>query len=339
MWTARAFDGMSPVTLWCRLEIANGELCVWPSGQRFTLSQQATHSVASLREAGLCLHNGLRLQIESNTDTFAATAFSQGLPANGFQRMVERTMASWPLAILSLAVLLGWLVCLDQWILPKSAQLVARHLPHQWQDELGQAVIGQLQQQKYRLTYPHPDDTRWSPADFAARVYTQEPDLKFRITMVEPPTKLEWNALALPGGHVLAYTTLLDILSPEEMSAVIAHEIGHVKHRHGMQSLAKGVGLTAIAILTVGDFSVVASSLAVGARTMAYSREMEEEADRYAVNLLKQLQIPPERLGQALAAIEAAAHAKHPPSDIPQWMSTHPKTATRFEKAQKSQDR
>lgn len=245
----------------------------------------------------------------------------------------------WPLAILSLAVLLGWLVCLDQWILPKSAQLVARHLPHQWQDELGQAVIGQLQQQKYRLTYPHPDDTRWSPADFAARVYTQEPDLKFRITMVEPPTKLEWNALALPGGHVLAYTTLLDILSPEEMSAVIAHEIGHVKHRHGMQSLAKGVGLTAIAILTVGDFSVVASSLAVGARTMAYSREMEEEADRYAVNLLKQLQIPPERLGQALAAIEAAAHAKHPPSDIPQWMSTHPKTATRFEKAQQSQDR
>jgi Zn-dependent protease with chaperone function len=175
---------------------------------------------------------------------------------------------------------------------------------------LGQAVIGQLQQQKYKLTYPHPDDTRWTAADFAARVYTQEPDLIFRITMVDPPTQLEWNAFALPGGHVLAFTTLRDILSPEEMSAVLAHEIGHVKYRHGMQRLAKGVGLLAIATLTVGDFSAVASSLAVGVRTLAYTREMEEEADRYAVNLLKQLQIPPERLGQALAAIEAAAHAK-----------------------------
>ncbi len=55
------------------------------------------------------------------------------------------------------------------------------------------------------------------------------------------------NALAFPGGLIVVYSGLIERLeSPEEMAAVLAHELGHVVHRDAMKNLIRQIGLSTL---------------------------------------------------------------------------------------------
>ena len=48
------------------------------------------------------------------------------------------------------------------------------------------------------------------------------------------------NAAAVPGGTVLVTSGLLSQLTEsEEVTAVLAHEVAHIHHRHGLRSLIR----------------------------------------------------------------------------------------------------
>jgi Zn-dependent protease with chaperone function len=77
------------------------------------------------------------------------------------------------------------------------------------------------------------------------------------------------------------------------ITAVLAHELGHVRHRHGIRMLIQATALSGLAAMVVGDFSTVLAGVPVLLGQASYSRDAEREADQEAVRILKSAGISP----------------------------------------------
>lgn len=103
------------------------------------------------------------------------------------------------------------------------------------------------------------------------------------------------NAFALPGGYVVIYTGLLNELqTPEELAALLSHEIAHVKKRHAIFSIAENstLSLLGFAFFNQTMFQGTVEFLSVF-QQLSFSRELEEEADVEGMNILKSWKVNP----------------------------------------------
>jgi Zn-dependent protease with chaperone function len=122
------------------------------------------------------------------------------------------------------------------------------------------------------------------------------------------------NALALPDGTIVVTDQMVRLIVGKaggfseseraQLAGVLAHEIGHVRMRHGARILAGSSLSAALAGTLFGDFSGVASLPAAFAR-LSYSREMEAEADEYAIALMKKNGISTLPLARLLERIDS----------------------------------
>lgn len=98
------------------------------------------------------------------------------------------------------------------------------------------------------------------------------------------------NAFALPGGTIIVTDQLIDAAgSDDEIAGVLAHEIGHVEQRHGLQQIYRALGLTAMAMLVSGDTGQLVHDVinqAAVLQTFAYAREFEAAADSRSVAIM-----------------------------------------------------
>jgi predicted Zn-dependent protease len=155
----------------------------------------------------------------------------------------------------------------------------------------------------------------------------------------------EVNAMSAPGGFIFISRGLLRRCRNEEMlAAILAHEVGHVSARHGLQSIKKSrlvdafrlIGqeaarrygpeelaqLTEIFEGTLGD---VVQTLVV----RGYDRKFEYEADKLAVEFSVATGYSPQGLVdflQTMVGDSSAVSAKG-------WFKTHPSAEDRIEKA------
>lgn len=108
-----------------------------------------------------------------------------------------------------------------------------------------------------------------------------------RVRAVEAPMV---NAFALPGGPVLITDDLIaEADSPDELAAVISHEIAHVEMRHVMQAVWRDFGIGMLLDLVVGGGTGAGQQaviLAGQASDLTYSRGAELEADARGQTLL-----------------------------------------------------
>ena len=108
------------------------------------------------------------------------------------------------------------------------------------------------------------------------------------------------NAFALPGGYIGINSGLISKVANEsELASVIAHEIAHVNQRHVARMIEKknmaltSVGAFLLAIIAAkskGDSSLAAISASQAGtiqQQLRYSREFENGADRYGLEILK----------------------------------------------------
>ncbi|MES2673109.1 MAG: M48 family metallopeptidase [Pseudomonadota bacterium] len=98
------------------------------------------------------------------------------------------------------------------------------------------------------------------------------------------------NAFALPNGTIIFTDEMVNLAkNDDELIAVLAHEIGHVKYRHGLRSVIQSSSLGFIVSMLMGDMSAASSLLTavpVILITMSYSRDFEREADQNALEYL-----------------------------------------------------
>ena len=64
------------------------------------------------------------------------------------------------------------------------------------------------------------------------------------------------NAFALPAGHIIVTDELIGIAhNDQEVLAVLAHEIGHVVHAHGLRSVLQSSAAALLFTAVSGDIS------------------------------------------------------------------------------------
>lgn len=157
----------------------------------------------------------------------------------------------------------------------------------------------------------------------------------------------EINAFAAPGGLIFISRGLLRCCKTEDAAAaVLAHEIGHVEYRHGLNAIKKsritnaittglleaGKNLTnsQVAELTTvfeGSIQDITSTLI----NSGYSREFERQADQGAVEIMKRTGYNPQGLIDMLQTME-----KHIKPGGMDFAKTHPAPATRIESINES---
>lgn len=130
------------------------------------------------------------------------------------------------------------------------------------------------------------------------------------------------NAIALPSGIVVLTDELVaKSKDDDELRGVLAHEVGHVLHRHAMRMLVQSSASTLLMAGVFGDVSGAAPLVAAAPAVLvnaAYSRDFEREADDFAFIWMGRHHIPPDQLGALLQRLggktsgEASFLASHP---------------------------
>ena len=98
------------------------------------------------------------------------------------------------------------------------------------------------------------------------------------------------NALALAGGHIVVFSGLLDeIESENELSMILAHELGHFANRDHLRGLGRGLVLFTISIAILGADNPATNFLKNSLTNvqMKYSQHQERQADLFALELLE----------------------------------------------------
>lgn len=128
------------------------------------------------------------------------------------------------------------------------------------------------------------------------------------------------NALALPGGHIVVFTGLIRaVASADELAGVLAHEISHVERRHALRNMIHGLGWRAVLGVALWDFSGgVWGNMARELGALSYSRDLEFEADREGVKLLRRAGLPAEGMARLLERLDRKGQSK------PTLLSSHP---------------
>ncbi|XOV92081.1 MAG: M48 family metallopeptidase [Bacteroidota bacterium] len=102
------------------------------------------------------------------------------------------------------------------------------------------------------------------------------------------------NAFASLGGHIFIFSGMIEMAEePEELAAVLAHEIGHVEKRHVVNKLVKEIGVTVLFSILSGGDPVLVSEVARAAVSSAFDRSQESEADLFAMETLEKSKISP----------------------------------------------
>ncbi|MBY0401116.1 M48 family metallopeptidase [Myxococcota bacterium] len=218
----------------------------------------------------------------------------------------------WPVAIAALvAVALGSFLFV-RFGVPAIADFAAQTLPPSVDRVIGTRTLELLDD---RLLHPselpkeRQDELRrrFEAMTTDARAGVEE-HLELRAAPALGP-----NAFALPSGIVVLTDELVGIAEhDDELVAVLAHELGHVRGRHALRRLFQSIGVSALAFALVGDISSASALFgAVPALIEAkHSRDFEREADGFARAWLVRQGIPPFRFDEILCRMEGETAGK-----------------------------
>jgi Zn-dependent protease with chaperone function len=263
-------------------------------------------------------------------------ALDASLASAGYRdSWVARSQRRWGPVLGATVLLLATLFGLYRWGLPLAADRVARRIPPALEARVG-ARARQFVEEQFG-----PSKLSGSQADRARRVFDSivpADGRDFRLVLRDGGS-IGANAFALPGGTVVVTDQLVE-LSPDDaaLAGVLAHEIGHVESRHLMRQLISGTVVGAVATLLAGDTSSVMVALPAALADLSYSRDMEREADSYAVDLLKRKGVPIGPFADFLLQLQTA----HRSGGDPGWaryLQTHPDTGDRVAAIRAAQDR
>jgi Zn-dependent protease with chaperone function len=152
---------------------------------------------------------------------------------------------------------------------------------------------------------------------------------QIRIEAVRAPMM---NAFALPGGKVMVTSRLIATArTPDELSAVIAHEAAHVERRHVMQALWRSFGVGIVLDLLVGGGSGGGQQLVLLAGSLTdlrYSRAAEAEADARGMELLGSMGLSSLGMASFFDRIGGAAEGPNA-AMVKEVISSHPSSLKR----------
>jgi predicted Zn-dependent protease len=218
-------------------------------------------------------------------------------------------------------------------VLPRVAERIVSHISPARERDFGERTLRTFDR---NLTHPSAadyEDVREVRHGFKILAAELPPEQSVRLEF-RSAGALGANALALPGGIVVVTDEMLQVCSTSETVAVLAHELGHVEHRHALRHLLQQSGVSALGGLIGSDASGVAlsaSALPLALAQAQYSQAFEQDADETGFVLLRKAGYSPELFASCLQKISQKTQGES--SDLASYLGSHPLSSERILRA------
>jgi Zn-dependent protease with chaperone function len=261
-------------------------------------------------------------------------------------RWIHRLENHLGLILAAILVTLGTVAFTFVYGVPWASQAIANALPDSVVEQVGDSTLKTLDDLWFEPSTLAPERRQALQTHFAPLlkpVGGQTLKVLFRSS-----DAIGANAMALPNGTMIFTDDLVELAEDDnELTAILAHEIGHVAHRHGMKGVVQSSLTTWLIVMMTGDisaFSDTTVALPAILMSLAYSRELEREADAYALQTLQANNIPPEHFANIMKRLMAShGEPDNAEADEGSWqrisdmLSTHPVTSERIKRFEQTE--
>lgn len=262
------------------------------------------------------------------------------------ESLAQRMQTRWTVFLVVAIVAAGAIGAFYRWGTPWAAAQLTRQVPLDWEAAFSTRALQNLDHSWLKPSKLPAARQAQLRARFEALALQIVPGMR-RYPGYMPRLSLSFrsglgpNAFALPGGTIVMTDVLVETaaklgLDDDALAGVMAHEIGHVMHRHTTRLIVEQGVLNVGLGLALGDVSSLlsmGSSLLTG---LAYRRSHETEADCFAAALMQKGQVPAAPTADLLLGVEGVKPGGQP-SDrgaggLASFLSSHPETTLRAQK-------
>ncbi len=168
------------------------------------------------------------------------------------------------------------------------------------------------------------------------------PDIPYRFVVVKSEI---YNAFSCPGGIIFVSSRLIGSMQDEaELACVLSHEVGHVSHKHALQSIRRAKfleGAGKIGTLNMEgergeNYRAMIGDLQTVLFDKGLDKGMEYEADAAGMDYAYRTGYDPSGLIRVLEMLERNQSTAVQKGS---WFSTHPPLPNRLEKCRQLMER
>jgi predicted Zn-dependent protease len=267
------------------------------------------------------------LEIAENTSSFI-DAFNEQFPNNKLIKASRNffTNVSTKATMILLLGIVTFILISYFFLIPGIAEQVAKVFPKEYEIEMGNGIYSEMET-KFTI-----DTNKSRLANEFFQTLQIKSEYPIEIAVVNDEVE---NAFALPGGHIVVYDKMFELMkSKEEFAALLSHEYSHVANKHTTRSLFKSLSTYLVVSLVLSDVNGITAVLIDNAnqlKSLGYSRSLEQEADDKGLALMQEKGINPQGMIDLFKHLKSATASK---TEIPEIISTHPDIENRIKHVQ-----
>jgi Zn-dependent protease with chaperone function len=219
------------------------------------------------------------------------------------------------LAIIAL-IIIGILLGLYLWFIPWLGERIAKGFSKETEISMGDQMY------KSMITQYKVDDRKTAILNEFYKELHYDVGYPVSITVVESN---EMNAFAMPGGHIVVYSTILEEMkTPEELAALLGHESSHIGLRHSLRNIFRDLSRKMFLALLFGNDSGITAVVVDNAdalKQLQYSRSLETEADDNGLQLMAKNNINVQGMIKLMHMLQKESGGG---AETSSFLSTHP---------------
>jgi len=297
-------------------------------------SIRATAGVGAIRRS-IRLPGGGMCEV-ADTAFLAEVERQQG--KGRFTALLHRWERSIPLAVAALVLTVAVVVIFMRFGVPALARHAAFVLPVSAEASLGRESLATLDRFLFKPSRIAEGRRLELQALFREMTASMPGGSGYRLVFRESPA-MGANALALPSGIIVMTDGMAKLAkNDDELAAVLAHELGHVRERHLLRHVLQNSVATLLMATVTGDILSVTSlsaALPTALIDAKFSRDFEREADDAACAYLRRKGIPVSHYIDILSRLQTQLDKKSKETvkgeeTVKNYLSTHPATEERI---------
>lgn len=285
------FDGKTSASQWVELHMDDaGEVCVARANNQSMLARAPFSAIRVSSRVGntprfLYFPDGEKF--ETKQHDLIDQWLHQHRPSS-WNNLAHQLESHTYFVALTLVLVVAFTWAMAMYGLPAASRYIAFNLPQNVMNRAATETLQLLDKTQLKPTKLDEQTRAQILAHFAPAI-AQNKDLHIKV-IFRGGGDIGANAFALPDGTVLFTDEIVRLAkSNDELLAVLAHEIGHVKYRHSLRSVIQGSVISFGVAMLTGDLSAASNllaSLPVVITNMSYSRNFEREADNNSLVFL-----------------------------------------------------
>lgn len=317
------FDGQTATPHEATLSIAHHRVRIHTAHGSFEWALSEVHLTPELGTAPRWMYcpDGGSCQI-TDVAALRAALTATGQPVS----VVTQWHDDMRLVLGAIGALIAVVVTAYLFLLPPAADALARRLPDSALDIPSQTAALWLEEQIFEPTQLTPQRIIELQALLNSLELPDVPDRRPIRLEFRRSAQLGPNAIALPSGLIVMTDELVALSTDDRaLLGILAHEAGHIEGRHGLRQLIKDSTVGLIIAGLLGDVNGALLIAPTAFLKTRHSRQFEEEADAFAIDVLTKMGIPTAPMADLLAAMPSTGQT-------PGYLSTHPPTPERVQR-------